>query len=160
MADPGPRLALEVRGDVVLSSLKDIPKGKRDLAVKVANSLEREARIIAKPHSEDTGEVARSIETEIMPPGRDILATVFSDHPAMQTLEFGRSPGARMPPIGPIRDWARRHGIAIEPFVLARSIARKGTEALAPFGKAGQKTKTKLRSIIRDVEKKIVSRWP
>lgn len=35
---------------------------------------------------------------------------------------------AFFPPVEPIREWAERKGIDIEPFVLARSIGRKGLE--------------------------------
>jgi hypothetical protein len=52
-------------------------------------------------------------------------------------VENGRRPGARMPPPQALRNWLRHHGLPESmAFVVARSIARKGTKGAHMFAKA------------------------
>lgn len=59
--------------------------------------------------------------------------TIFNNTPYASVIEAGRRKGSKMPPINLIAEWVRRKGIGTKEeakgiaFVIARSIARKGT---------------------------------
>jgi hypothetical protein len=68
-------------------------------------------------------------------------------------VERGTKP--HRPPTGPLGGWARRHGI--NPYVLARGIARKGTRA-QPFMQPGlDQNRGKIASIFGRIGAKIVT---
>ena len=56
----------------------------------------------------------------------------------------GRKPG-KMPPMSAISLWARRKRIDVPPFVIARSIARKGTKANPFLKRAMEKEDSNIR---------------
>lgn len=60
----------------------------------------------------------------------------------------GRRPG-KMPPLAPIALWVKRKGIGIPAFVIARSIARKGTKANPFLTRTIEKEETNIRAIIQ-----------
>lgn len=70
----------------------------------------------------DTAGLQRSIQRDVSP----FSASVYSIQKHASVMEFGRRPGAKMPPPSALEGWARRHGFAGGTFVLARSIARRG----------------------------------
>lgn len=57
---------------------------------------------------------------------------VFSDSKHAPTVEFGRRPGGKLPPFQegtPLAKWVKvKMGAGVSPFIVARSIARKGTK--------------------------------
>lgn len=79
------------------------------------------------------GALANSIVAELGPgrPARSVIVGTDKEYAA--PVEFGRRPG-RMPPPQAVAPWARAHGM--DPFVLARSIGRKGTRP-HPFMRPG-----------------------
>lgn len=96
----------------------------RDLLGKSAREGLRSAHAAAP---RDTGALRRSLSAETHP----LQARVYTRRPAayFPVMEFGRRPGAKMPPPQQLRGWARRHGFPTSPgalFVLARAIARRG----------------------------------
>lgn len=87
---------------------------------------ERQAKIEVSPKA-DTGQLQNSIHSVIGLLKGEVKPT--AKHAIF--VEDGRRPGSKMPPFGDrssLGSWARRKGI--EPFVVARSIARKG---IKPF---------------------------
>jgi hypothetical protein len=84
--------------------------------------IEGTARSLAP---KDTGRLAGSITHAITGGGANLTSKIGPSVAYGLYAEKGRRPG-KMPPIAAIAPWARRHGI--DPFVLARSIARKGTK--------------------------------
>jgi len=76
----------------------------------------------------DTGMLRGSIQTKV----RTLQAIVEPRKKYAIFVHEGTRP--HWPPIGAIEGWARRHGI--EPFLVARAIARHGTKA-RPFMREG-----------------------
>lgn len=72
----------------------------------------------------DTGRLGGSITHTITGGGANLTSKIGPSVAYGLYVEKGRRPG-KMPPIGAIQGWASRKGI--NPYVLARSIARKGT---------------------------------
>ena len=74
----------------------------------------------------DTGKLRQSITTQV----RTDSAVVGTNLQYAPTMEFGRQPGAAMPPEGALLGWMSRHGMDTRmEFALRRSIARKGIAA-------------------------------
>lgn len=73
----------------------------------------------------DTGRLAGSITHTISGGGANLTSKIGPSVAYGLFVEKGRAPG-KMPPIGAIRGWAARKGI--NPYMLARAIARKGTK--------------------------------
>lgn len=99
-------LAREVRGAIVAGS----------------NLVEGTQRALAPRF---TSETVQSISTRITGGGASLSADIGPRSKHAWYAEHGRKPG-RPPPIAAIEPWARAKGI--DPFVLARSIGRKGTK--------------------------------
>lgn len=69
-------------------------------------------------------------------------------------VELGRRPG-KQPPIKAIEGWARRHGI--NPFVLARSIGRKGIKAQPFLIPAFEKNQRRITELFAAVGARVLS---
>ena len=84
----------------------------------------------------NTGEAINKINLELTGKG----ATVGTDAVQVLIAEFGRRPGAPMPPKEPIEDWVHEKQIARKDergfdgvvFVIRRAIAERGLPAFAP----------------------------
>lgn len=77
----------------------------------------------------DTGTFIKSIKYRTMARAGRITGTIFSDAPEtlQQVMEYGRRPGAPMPPQGALLGWMARHGIdAKAEFPIRRAISRRG----------------------------------
>jgi hypothetical protein len=125
---------------------------------KAALYVEGEARKGAKPHSVDTGELARSIKSELGPGAIPLHARVYSDKIYAYPAEFGRKPG-KMPPVKAIAAWATRHGITIAPFVLARAIGKHGTKGLFYMKHAAEAGAKKIPTFMAEAAKAIEATW-
>lgn len=75
----------------------------------------------------DTHTLQRSLTHEVIVSGHDVTGRAGSNLVYAPVVEYGRSAGAAMPPPDALLGWIRRKGIDVPPFVVARSIARKGT---------------------------------
>ncbi len=74
----------------------------------------------------DTGHLRRSITTDVTP----FVGRVGSNVPYAPVVEYGRRPGAPMPPSGALDGWARRKGISASAiFAIRLRIARRGIKA-------------------------------
>lgn len=70
-----------------------------------------------------SGKLAASVTQTVTETGYTIRINDYAEQ-----LIYGRAPG-QMPPLANIAAWARLRGIRIPAFVIARKIAREGTEA-------------------------------
>jgi hypothetical protein len=74
----------------------------------------------------DTGRLRSSIAIEIFDDG--LARRIGTDVPYAAYIEFGQRP--HMPPIEPIKEWCRRHGIPEEAaYAIALKIAKDGQPA-------------------------------
>jgi hypothetical protein len=69
-------------------------------------------------------------------------------------VERGTRP--HWPPVAAVSGWARRHGIS--PFLVARSIARKGTRAQPFMGPALERNRDRINAIFARVGARVFSR--
>jgi hypothetical protein len=88
--------------------------------------IEGTARSLAP---KDTGRLAGSITHAITGGGANLTSRIAPSVNYGLWAEKGRGPG-KPPPVAAIAPWARRHGM--DPYILARSIGRKGTRG-KPF---------------------------
>lgn len=76
------------------------------------------------------GELRRNIRPKWQ--GMDTVV-VFSDSKHAPAIEFGRRPNGKLPPFKegtPLAKWVKvKMGADVNPYIVARSIARKGTKA-------------------------------
>lgn len=103
----------------------------------------------------DTSALTRSIVSEVRPP----IARVFSTLNYAVPVEVGRRAGARMPPPDALVGWIRRHGLAMSPFVLARSIARRGIKGRFFMRAAKEATEKQLPNFLSSLSRDIGQEW-
>lgn len=101
------------------------------------------------------GELRRSIRPKWQ--GLDTVV-VFSDSKHAPTMESGRRPGAKLPPFGPgtpLAKWVSiKMGAKVNPFMVARSIARKGIK-----GKHfAQKTYVTMKPAINSMANQVIAK--
>ena len=97
-----------------------------------------------------SGLLRQSITSELRGTPMNLSGRVFSGGiPYARWAEQGRAPG-KFPPRGPIELWAKRVlGDATLWFVVARSIARKGTKGAFMFRDAWRAGKGKIKAIFQ-----------
>lgn len=116
----------------------------RDLVEQAAARARELAARYARPHPADTGALGRAVEVRIQ--GLEALVTPARRVAGIAlTVEEGRQPGQR-PPKAAITLWAGRHGIGVDPWVLASRIAREGTRGVRMFARAAEETEQWLRA--------------
>ncbi len=125
----------------------------RELLQKAAREGTRTAKGEAP---KDTHALERSITPQVKP----LSARVYTRRAAtyFPVMEFGRRPGAKMPPPQKLRGWARRHGFGTTPgalFVLARSIARRGIKGRFFMRAGAQKVRRNMPGYLRTMGKQI-----
>lgn len=122
-------------------------------------SIQADARVGAKPHGGDTGELARSIEYRLEPAAIPLDGTVFTRLDRAVPVEYGRRPG-RMPPVSAIANFLRRHGGDVSmAFIVARGIARRGTRGVFYMKKAADAAPKNIQRFFRDAASEIEKRW-
>lgn len=103
----------------------------------------------------DTSALARSITSEAKP----LSARVFSTLNYAVVTEEGRRSGARMPPPEALAGWLRRHGSFTTPFVLARSIARRGIKGRFFMRAAKEATEQQMPNLLNEAAQGIGREW-
>lgn len=103
----------------------------------------------------DTSALARSLVSEVKP----LSARVFSTLNYAMVIEEGRQAGARMPPPEALRGWLRRHGSFTTPFVLARSIARRGIKGRFFMRSAKEATEQQMPNYLNEAAQSIGREW-
>lgn len=156
---------------VALARLRDLlhtttlyDEAVSDLIQGTALYMQGQARKYANPHGGDTGELARSIQLVKDSGPTPLYAKIRTNKIYAAAANYGRKPG-KMPPLEPIRQWLRRHGLPEQwAFPIARKIAR-GTSAhqlaggLRFMDKAAAEGEQYLRDGIRDTLAEIEARW-
>lgn len=135
---------------------EEMSKGMRQSGL----AVQRESAILAPV---DTGRLRASIETQI---DGNVIPEWVKIGPTVKYgafVEFGRKPGARMPPPSALIPWIRRHGGAGNPeaaaFLLARAIAKRGIKP-RPYMQDGFKGAQRAISRIWDrVGRSLEMRW-
>ncbi len=107
----------------------------------------------------DTGHLRRSLTSQVKPFSGGVRGVVGTNVPYAKAVEQGRRPGAEQPPTGPdLAGWARRHGMAGLEYVIARSIAWRGTKARPYLSRALKELRPQIRVEFRQVAKRIAQR--
>lgn len=119
-------------------ALKGIGKIESSIEPKMNKAITKSAEItkqnIAREAPVDLGTLKRAINKKVF----RLKAIVGVGSEAAKygfVMEFGRT-SKRMPPVAPIEAWAARHGLPGLGFIIARSIAQKGTRP-QPFFEPG-----------------------
>lgn len=102
----------------------------------------------------DTGTLRRSIMLQATP----VMARVSTPLVYAPVMEFGRRPGAKMPPPRVLLGWARRHGFGIDSgtlFVIARAIGRRGLKGHFYMQKASAAVRAALPGRVKLAEDEI-----
>lgn len=148
-------LTVEVKGIeslvqklTVLERMQPLQKLLNDAAL----IAQREARANAP---QDTRTLARSIALDVQP----FQARVFTPLFYATVMEYGRRPGARMPPPDALAGWARRHGFTGSLFVLARAIGKRGIKGRFFMQKGAEAVQQALPRLIGEMEKRIAALW-
>lgn len=161
-------------------SIQDLPKALRERsqkryaaavkAIQVGAALHAPAEIQAsidatQPRAPvDRAEYRRSWQTRSTDDG----AQVYSTSPYASVIEWGRRPGARMPPVKAIAAWVARKGLvsgrtqsdregaaAGLAFAIARKIARQGLPAKRVLERARQRFLPLIVADVRDALRKV-----
>jgi hypothetical protein len=106
-----------------------------------------------------TGKLAQSTKSELAPGPVPLHARVYHATPISLHVEQGRPRGLPQPPIGAMERWARRAGINVAPFVLARQIKERGTKGLFYMKKAAEATAKKMPELLREAAAAIERNW-
>lgn len=110
-------MAIAIKGMAELE--KNIAKYSQDVVVKkaayaveqMAKDYKKDIENIAEFKIKDTGQYIASISTtDATQRGSVVSSSVFSDAEYAGVIEFGRSPGAKPPPMKVIAGWASRKG--------------------------------------------------
>lgn len=92
--------------------------------------------------------------------GVEVEGEVYStDTPRAKVavIEYGRTPGKKMPPKGALLGWMSRHGIpASAEFLVRRKIGKEGIKAKEPFRKAWVRSRGLVRSQARHLQSALV----
>lgn len=113
-------------------------------------------RVARQEAPRDTAGLQRSLGLEVKP----LYATVSTALNYAPVMEFGRRPGARMPPPDALAGWARRHGLpASALFVLARAIGRRGIKGRFFMAKAKTAVEAALPGRVDKMGKEIEKLW-
>jgi hypothetical protein len=96
------------------------------LSLAVAESAINIHRNVVRSAPVDTGILRGSYKWEFEPGSNRLTGVVYSDSKYAPYVEFGTRP--HWPPIAPLEDWARRHGMPPgSGFLIARAISIRGT---------------------------------
>jgi hypothetical protein len=100
-----------------------IEKNLRGLGSGLVGQMRRELQAV-----KDTGQTDRSVSFAYGRSGDTWTLTVGPTAKQREVIRTGRRPGAKPPPIGPLKAWARRKlGDESAAYAIQKSIAKKGT---------------------------------
>lgn len=139
----GNTLAAEPLTQAMTASALEVERQARDNAPKWRNLL--------------TGSITYDLIGKPIPLEARIGPAVGVTSEYAQVMEYGRKAGSKQPPIAAITPWANAHGIP--PFVLARSIARKGIAGRHYMKKAAEGAVPFIRQAFDNAARKIEQRW-
>lgn len=132
---------------------KVAPQFTKDAVNEHAINIQAQAkRNITDAPAVDTGQLRSSVKIETFSSG--FAKRVGSDVKHAAAIEFGSAP--HFPPLEPIREWCRRHGLpesAAYPIALA--ISKRGTPAKPYLFPAYEQERPKFEAVIREAWQKI-----
>ena len=148
------REPVEVRFD--LSALDRLAGATEDAVERVVRDATLYGEALAKVYApKDTGRGAGRILSNIDGDRGEVRTNalyiaILEGDPRFGPPPYGwaRRPGARPPPPDSLRGWLRRHGDFTTPFVLARSIGRKGIRGRGFFLQSARDVRKRLPQII------------
>lgn len=132
------RIVRELHGEPMLN-------GMRRATLLVQTSAKRLAPV-------DTGRLRSSITPEIREESRRVIGVVGSNVIYAPYMETGTRP--HWPPEAALEVWAKRHGTTA--YIVARSIARKGTKARPYLQPAFDQNKERIQTIIGETVRGII----
>lgn len=158
--------ALELRlSEEALALLRRMENADAELLQPSVEPMLRDAALFAQARAIEhapkaTGTGARSIGVEIRP----LAAKIFTRLDYMALYEgdaegWARRPGGKMPPIEPLRRWINFRRLAMSPYALARSIARRGIRARPFFAPARADTQREFPRFAARFNAEIERRW-
>lgn len=100
----------------------------------------------------DTGRLRASITHEVDSRPVPLFGKVGTDVFYAPYVEFGTRP--HWPPVSALATWARRHGFA-SAFIVARTIAARGTKARHMFRTALEDNRERIEQLLREAGKRI-----
>lgn len=107
----------------------------------------------------DTHNLQRSITSTVTQAGGDVRGVWGTNVSYGKVIEFGRRPGAAMPPAGALIGWMRRHGIdASAEFVVRRAIGAHGIKAVSFMKRALTEIKPAAHREMEAVVQRIIHR--
>ncbi|WP_076509177.1 hypothetical protein [Pseudacidovorax sp. RU35E] len=142
---------------------QDPAMARRELLITMTEAtllVEREAK--ERMPRGATGLTAQSIQSDAFSTPAGVLGVVASSLPSAGAVEFGTRP--HMPPVSALVPWVRavlgvsakeELGVA---YLVARKIARRGTEAQAPFAKAIAATESQVLRMFEAAAVRIAAR--
>lgn len=118
--------------DIEVIGLNDAKRKLREIDTQTANRIKAQVlksglkiESAAKDKAPvDTGRLRAAIDTRVSNGG--FTYEVYPTVTYAAAIEFGTK--AHFPPTGAIAGWARRHGLSGKEYLIARSIARRGTK--------------------------------
>jgi hypothetical protein len=156
MADFDSKVTISRELQANLSNLKKImPQFVKDAINTHALAIQAQAkRNITDAPAVDTGQLRASVKIETYSSG--YAARVGTDVAHGKWIEFGTGP--HFPPLEPIREWARRHGLPPEAaYPIALAISKRGTPARAWLHPAFEAERPNFDSVIREAWHKVLS---
>lgn len=124
--------AIEIRIEGLEKLQAGVSAGPATLASEVRTAMQAGSLLIEGTARglapKDTGRLAGSITHKISGGGANLTSKIGPSVQYGLFVEKGRGAGKPPPPVSAIRGWATRHG-GMNPYVLARSIGRKGIKA-------------------------------
>jgi HK97 gp10 family phage protein len=133
------------------SAAKATPVEMRAAMTEATLTVESTARSLAP---RDTGRLQGSISSRITGSGTALTGEIGPSVRYGLYVERGTRP--HWPPVAAVSGWARRHGI--NPFLVARSIARKGTRAQPFMGPALDRNRARIIEIFARVGARVFAR--
>jgi HK97 gp10 family phage protein len=133
------------------SAAKATPVEMRAAMTEATLTVESTARSLAP---RDTGRLQGSISSRITGGGTSLVGEIGPSVRYGLFVERGTRP--HWPPVAAVSGWARRRGIP--PFLVARSIARKGTRAQPYMEPALERNRGRIEAIFARVGARVFSR--
>ena len=157
-----PQLSVSIKGlGPLLRKLNRVKKPIRPLMRRAVNVGRKHTRIASKPHPGDVGTLMKGKNIRVKVSRGEIPeeGRVFTFSPVVEEVSSGRKRGSR-PSSTAMSRWAKRHGIpSRKGFILAETIARRGTEGVDMFAKGRAVLEQRLPGLVQEAADKIGQGW-
>lgn len=155
-----PALNVEIEGlEKLQRKLARVPEAIKPLMENAAKFATKEAVDTLSDRPGATGRLSQATKWELAPGAIPLHARVFHATPISQDVDIGRPAGRPQPPIAAMERWARRAGISVHPFVLAKQIKERGTKGVFFMKRAAEATAKKLPELVNEAVRSIERMW-